>query len=231
VRAAAAEQRPLAAMNESVDYSRYTLAQLRDAQAHVNREAYPEIAAEIDSWVARREEEQQARAELVTPAVSEPSPEAGKTNQVLFALGLVAIGVIVIGVVVFGISTGRAWLHSAPSRAAARQIVIAVATNWDASALEERASSDLKKTLTPETRDRIFAAFRHLGHMQTLGEPTGGAKVWLGFGAYRSRVTAEYRFPATYETGSAIIRVRVVLESGAWKVEEFFVNSDVLLKD
>ena len=214
---------------DSFDYSRYTLEQLLDARAHVDRETYAERAAEIDAWITRRRAERAA----APPAAGEQGPilaTRSGSHTPIIVFGVIAFVLCLVGVTAVVIAATRAWTQSNASREAARRVVLGVVSEWNAPALEANASDEFKKVFTPATRDQVFTLFRKLGNLRSLGEPTGGAKVALGVGAFRSGVTAEYSFPATFVNGEATIRIALVYEKNSWRVNGFFVNSDVLVK-
>lgn len=217
---------------DSFDYSRYTLDQLLDARAHIDRETYAERAAEIDAWITRRRAECANAAQAAGeqgPFLAGGRARSGRHTPII-VFGVIAFILCLVAVSAVVIAATRAWTQSNASREAARRVVLGVVSEWNAPALEANASDEFKKVLTPATLDGVFTMFRKLGKFRSLGEPTGGAKVALGVGAFRSGVTAEYSFPATFANGEATIRIALVYEASSWRVNGFFVNSDVLVR-
>lgn len=215
-------------MRDPYDYSLYSLEQLLDARAHINRALYPERAAEIDRWVAQRSSERDAEQAATQPFDS-PAISAVSTRPLLAACGVAAIVAIATIVSVVAVLVVRWHGEDEASKSAAQRVVTAVTRDWDPEELRNSASQEFKPVTSDPATKRVFKMFRQLGTMNSLGEPTGGARATAGIGAATSGITAEYSFPAKFAHGDATIRVKLIRESGEWKTTGFFVTSDTFL--
>jgi hypothetical protein len=214
-------------MHEPYNYSSYSLEQLLDAQAHVNRELYPERAAEIDQWVVRRSSER-STASPPSDSATRIVTAAHDTRPLLLACGVaVVMAVSIAGVIALLIVRGRQ--HDEASKKVAIDVVNAVTLHWNPDDLRKNAAQEFIPVVsTPET-ERVFKMFRQLGRMTNLGEPVGGTKATAGIGSVRTGLTAEYSFAAKFSNGNATVRVTLAREGGRWKTTGFFVNSEAFL--
>jgi hypothetical protein len=210
-------------MSDSFDYSTYSLEELRDARAHINRAAYPERAAEIDEWIRVRTEA--ASAEPPRP-IRPVKPS--RDMPVLLGCGVVAAAVIALVIIAGTILVSRGNVNDTESQRVAWEIVEAVTADWNTAPLLANASTQLRKEVNEQTLNGIFTMYRKLGARTYLKTPVGGSRSTVGFGSTPTGVTAEYVFEATFTGGPATIRINLVREGKVWKVNGFHVNSDAL---
>ena len=101
----------------------------------------------------------------------------------------------------------------------------AVCTKWDADELEKRASPALKGTASKEQMRRLMEQCKaKLGALKTIGEhtqPQFHAGATTGSGAFQ---TVGMVVSATFEKGTADIRITVVKSGDSWQINEFHVN-------
>lgn len=215
-------------MRDPYDYSRYSLEQLLDAQAHVDRNLYAERAAEIDRWVQQRSAEgtveRKPRQSFVSPAAL-----ASGTQPVVVACGLAALlaAVCLGSIAVFLVIRARG--EDVESKQVAIRVVTAVTRNWDPEPLRSNASREFKPVVSGPTIERAFKMFRQLGAVRSLGQPVGAARATAGIGSLQSGVTADYSFPAQFTNGEGTVRVTLVREDRQWRTTGFFVSSDAFL--
>src|SRR5690349_3365820 len=214
-------------MNETYDYSSYSLEQLLDAQNHINRELYPERAAEIDRWVLRRSAERATAHPSLRSVEATAVPNQG--GRPFLACGIaVMFAVLILGsIVAVLIMRGRG--HDASSKEAALAVVKAVTRDWNPEELRKNASEEFKPVASGPSIERAFKLFRQLGNLISLGEATGSSRATAGFGSVRSGITAEWAFPAKFAHGDATVRVMLIREGGQWKTQGFFINSEAFL--
>lgn len=223
-------------MAEPFDYSRYSLADLIDAQQHIDRTAYPERAAEIDQWIRQRvAEEDAARAAAAAappppPAYSLPatSPRP-RAMSVMAGCGVAAVVGVAALVSFFVILALRGWSQGRGGQEAARQIVLEVTERWSPEPLMTHASKAVRNAVTAEEMTRLFKLYKRLGARTSLGEPKGQTMSRAGFGSAPSGITADYTFPATFTNGPAAIQIVLIREDDAWKVNAFRVQSKALI--
>jgi hypothetical protein len=219
-------------MEDSFDYSACSLEDLLDAQRHIDRNAYPDRAAEIDHWIRQRTTERDAARAAAPPpfAYSPVAPSRSKTTSVLAGCGVAAAVAAAALLSLFVVLGLRSCSQGQGSQEAARKIVDEVTATWTPEPVIANASQAFRKSVTADDTAALFALYRKLGTRTSLGEPTGGAKSSIGFGNYPTGVTAQYQFPATFSSGPATINITLVREDDAWKVYQFSVNSKALFR-
>lgn len=215
-------------MRDPYDYSLYSLEELRDAQAHVDRELYPERAAQIDGWVRQRSAERAAEEARRVPFPA-PSVTTNRGAPFLAACGLTTLFVVAILTFIVVLLLVRARGEGDASKRAALRIASSVARNWNEAELRNSASEAFESIASSPDMERAFRMFRQLGPMASLGEPVGRATAVAGIGAAQSAITAEYSIPAKFANGDATIRITLVRERGQWRTTGFFVISDTFL--
>lgn len=151
-------------------------------------------------------------------------------HRLLAGCGIATLVVIGILAAIFAIFMTRGPAVEAESQKAAREAVVAIVTNWDQQELLRRSSDELKSVLPPDKVGRIFATYRRLGKLQSLGAPQGKAEVKFLAGS-KNGVNTRYSFPATFSAGKATITIRMrKTEAAGWKMFGFTINSDAFLQ-
>jgi hypothetical protein len=79
--------------HQSIDYSKYTLDELRDVQRHISREKYPERARFVDAELARRAASEEAGG-------TSSQETRGRRNTAVIA-GVVIISIAIAQFLVF----------------------------------------------------------------------------------------------------------------------------------
>jgi hypothetical protein len=105
----------------------------------------------------------------------------------------------------------------------------AIISTWDSQALLDRSSPELLATLkSSEDTERLFVVFRRLGPLKKLATPTGAVSsgAFSGTGSF---TLGRYTADATFEHGSAQLRIQVRRSESGWKIDGFHVNSDLFL--
>jgi hypothetical protein len=151
-------------------------------------------------------------------------------NRFLAGCGIVALVVVgaIASLAVF------AWLQfkeaEPQARKAARDAIVATVTTWNEDALLARSTDELRSPAKRPEVDKIFAIYRRLGTFKSLGEPTSNIKFKSFAGNEFRGSTAEYSFPATFSAGSATIRVRMRKLAAGWRIFNFRIDSDALVR-
>jgi hypothetical protein len=149
--------------------------------------------------------------------------------SVMAGCGVAAAVAVAALISLFIVLVLRGRMQGEGAQKAATQVVLAFTENWTPEPLMRQASKDLREKVTAEEAARLFEIYKRLGTRTSLGEPTGTTTASSGFGTFASGIRAEFAFPATFTTGPATIRIRMIREDNAWKVDGFWIESKALL--
>ena len=129
--------------------------------------------------------------------------------------------------VFFGVRAGRAL--DASSHAFVDEAVLAIASRWDLSALESRASPEFLKTTPKEKLETLVEFLSHkLGPLQHYDGAKGQSLIF--YSNHGKQISAHYLVRAQFAQGPATIDVRLVRHGAKWSVLGFHVESDALMK-
>ncbi len=143
--------------------------------------------------------------------------------------GAGCLGVIII-VIIFAIFIPRAFHLEHGATAYIKRAVPAIVAHWDAQQLLDRATPKLQQLslLHRGKLHRLFTMFRELGHLQHLGPPNGSVYSGTSSGGGNA-TTGSFVVPAKSEKGRATIQIQLLRTGSTWKINSFFINSDVFL--
>ena len=143
----------------------------------------------------------------------------------LRALGRI-ISFLVLAVALF---VGWSFLQDYKARAFIRPSIAAIFKRWDFDELKRLSSTKLRANPVFENQGQamMYAMAQVLGPIKNADEPAGTA----GFAFDTRNASADqgtqgsYVVHAYFERGEAEIQIRVVRESGLWRIANFKVNS------
>ncbi len=102
----------------------------------------------------------------------------------------------------------------------------AISSDWNAKALEERASGEFKNTLDDGELKKILDVFnKKLGKMKVYLWSNGQSRVLIN--NYRLVIIAEYVSDVEFEKGDATILTSLIRKGDKWEILGYKVNSDV----
>ena len=173
------------------------------------------------------------------PSATLPPPAPGTRTGTLAFLGgvgmtLAIIGAIVLGllVIVGGFIGYMAYVGNGLDKSSKEyvdQAIPAIVTGWSPDQLVKRESTAFQKATSDDQLVRLFAAFRRLGALKEYQGCKGDSNV-----NYTTRsgkvITANYVGHATFENGTADIKIILVQENNTWKIQGFRVDSPIFLK-
>jgi hypothetical protein len=98
--------------------------------------------------------------------------------------------------------------------------VPAIVANWDQRQLLDRATPELRGSVTPAGLEFLFQGLSRLGSLVNYEGATGGANL-----SYRSgsgaQVTASYVAKARFQNGTAVFRIALVRRDEHWMINGF----------
>jgi hypothetical protein len=150
-------------------------------------------------------------------------------RKVLIGCGGISVVLVVILAFFVGSFVYRASRLDKEAVAYMEREIPAIISTWDSRALLDRSSPELLATLkSPEDTERLFVVFRRQGPLQKLATPTGtvSSGAFTGTGSF---TIGRYTADATFEHGSAQLRIQVRRSESGWKIDGFHVNSDLFL--
>ena len=144
-------------------------------------------------------------------------------KKILMIVGALAIGTVVLLIGLFAVIATVGNRLDRESKAYAEGSMIAIVTNWDENALMTRASPEFINATREQNMNAFFEQYRRLGRMTHYKGSMGDANItfWTGTGR---RITAVYNAQATFENGTAEIRITLIKRGHDWRVMGFNVN-------
>jgi hypothetical protein len=148
----------------------------------------------------------------------------------LIALATVILAFLAIAALVSVAGYYSASVREGEARAYVDRTVPAVVGRWSTGDLLANASREMLRDITLDRIDTLFASLKQrLGPLRAYG----GARREGYFFAFTMRgrvLTYVYLVSAKFERGPAQIRVRAVWRDGQWKLSDFYVVSDALVR-
>lgn len=145
-------------------------------------------------------------------------------RRFLYILGALSLIVIVANVVSLGVAIFNAGNLDAESKAYVDSAVPAIVANWNEHELLDRATPELRKSITPAALDDLFNRLSHLGAMVEYDGATGQATMSYFTGA-GSTVSASYVAKARFQNGTATFEIVLMKRGGHWMIHNFHVDA------
>ena len=142
----------------------------------------------------------------------------------LFVLLVIAIGSCAVPLLTQGPKLGE------ESHAYAERVLSEVVTTWDQEALEGELSPEFREVTSDAELTKLFALFRRLGDLESLGEPEGDLNVSKSVGQ-ETLIRAVWVFEAEFENGPAEITLFLIKHGSTWQVAGFYVDSELFLEE
>lgn len=104
-----------------------------------------------------------------------------------------------------------------------------IVANWSPQELTNQATAGfLAAAKSPDEVDRLFKMFSQLGTLKHLDTPNGTvfSGAYTGTGAV---TIGNYAVRAEFEKGPANIKIQLLRVGDAWKINGFWINSEVFL--
>ena len=104
-----------------------------------------------------------------------------------------------------------------------------IVDHWNSQNLLDRASTNLVAVLKPRQKlDQLFEMFQQLGSLKQLDTPKGSV-VTTSFTGQGTHTVGNYTIQADFEKGPASISVQLLRVGNDWKINGFYIHSDVFL--
>jgi hypothetical protein len=139
---------------------------------------------------------------------------------VLGALTLVILVAAGIGAAVL-VYEGKAL--DGESKAFVDSAVPAIAARWDQQQLLDRATPDLKRSISQDRLTSMFKGLSQLGPLVNYEGATGEANM-LYFTGTGASVSASYVAKADFQNGNAVFQIALVKREGHWMINGFHVD-------
>lgn len=144
---------------------------------------------------------------------------------------LITAAILVITVGVVGYGTVRFVLHRSElneqSKAFVDRAMVEVASNWDPSALIERATPALREKLRHDELAAVSDGLTKAGRFWQYDGSQGG--VHLPYAStLRGPLTATYIAHAAYAGGLVTFHIGLIIDKGKWAIDAFHVDIQYL---
>jgi hypothetical protein len=150
-------------------------------------------------------------------------------KKLLIILGAVFLAIIVLAAVGIGIVAVKGSALDKQSKAYVDTTVPIIVSGWDEQELLSRASPEFMQVAKKEDVDKLYTMFRRLGRLREYQGSEGQSDMSLTTQNGR-RTTAFYTAKASFDAGSAIIKITLIKHGEQWQIAGFHVDSDVFLK-
>jgi hypothetical protein len=146
-------------------------------------------------------------------------------RRFLYILGGLFLVILIAGGAAIAIAVFNGRALDLESQAYVDVSIPAIAKNWSDAELLERATPELRKSMTQEQLDSLFSSFSRIGHMTRYKGSMGGSMVSYVAGVGKT-VSASYIAKATFRNGNAIFRIALVKRNGHWLINTLRVDLD-----
>jgi hypothetical protein len=144
-------------------------------------------------------------------------------RKFLYILGALTVIILVVGAVGVGVVVYNGRALDAESKTFIDTAVPAIATNWSEDALLERATPELRGSVTPDQLRTLFEGFSRLGRLVEYQGSKGDANMSYIAGVGGS-VSALYVATAKFQNGDAVFRITLLKRNGQWLIHNFHVD-------
>ena len=144
-------------------------------------------------------------------------------RKFLCFVGATALTVLVAAVIGVGVLVWHGRALDAESKAYVDGVVPAITAHWDKEALLDRATPELRASITANQISALFDNLSRLGPLVEYEGATGDANMsyYTGKGG---QVSATYQAKARYQNGEATLRLLLLKRDGEWRIQGFHVD-------
>lgn len=144
-------------------------------------------------------------------------------------LGAIFAAILIIVIIAVALFIPRALKLDREATSYIQDVAPKIVEQWNAQELVDRATPELLSAAkSRDELDRLFIMFRQLGRLKHLDTPKGA--VTSGAFSGTGPVTiGNYTAAAEFEHGAATMRIQLRRVGDMWKINGFYINSDVFL--
>lgn len=144
-------------------------------------------------------------------------------RKLLCIIGATTLTAIVVAMIGISMLIWKGNGLDAESQAFVDAAVPAITMHWTKEALLDRATPELRATVTS---DKITALFENFSRLRALVEYDGakGQANMTYFTGTGGQISAAYEAKAKYENGMATIRFVLLKRDGRWRIQNFHVD-------
>jgi hypothetical protein len=144
-------------------------------------------------------------------------------------LGVVFALIIVVLIIVFAIFIPRIFKLDGEATAYIQNEVPKIVAQWDPQELIDRGTPELVASAQlSDDPKKFFSMCQKLGSLKHLDTPLG--RIYMSTSSTKgSRTIGNYTIPAEFEKGAATITIRLFKVNDTWKIDGFYISSEVLL--
>jgi hypothetical protein len=144
-------------------------------------------------------------------------------RKLLYAVGASTFVVIFASAVAIAVLAYNGGQFDKESKEFVDGAVPAIVASWDRQQLLERATPELRSSVTPDKLASMFQSLSRLGSLVNYEGAKGEANLsyFTGTGA---RISASYVAKARFENGSAVFRIALVRRDEHWMINGFHID-------
>jgi hypothetical protein len=150
-------------------------------------------------------------------------------KKLLIILGIVFLAIIILLAVGIGLVAVKGSALDKQSKAYVDRTVPVIVSGWDEEALLSQASPEFKQATDKNELDKLYTMFRRLGGLREYQGSDGQSYMSLTT-QNGQRTTAAYTAKASFDAGSAVIKISLIKHGDQWQIAGFLVNSDAFLQ-
>lgn len=151
---------------------------------------------------------------------------ANKMKKLLSIIGGIALLAIFAIGFIWVVSIIQVPKLNSSSKAYVENEMPLILSGWSADEIKRQSSPQLLEVIN-ESQDNFEKTIKWLskiGRLKSIGDIRGNAEIFYGI-RYGEVQVADYDIGAKFEGGDAHIEVRLIKNSGKWKITYFHVNS------
>jgi hypothetical protein len=150
-------------------------------------------------------------------------------KKAFMVLGIVFAAVLLVAGAFLGYAAYTGSKLDASSKIYVDANIPPIIGTWSTAELLSRASPELRGVVSDEQLSQLFKKLSQLGLLIKYDGAKSGSRTVMTT-ANGKAVTADYEANATFEKGSAKIKISLIMANGQWALLSFYVDSPIFLK-
>jgi hypothetical protein len=151
-------------------------------------------------------------------------------KKVFIVLGIIALLLIIFAAASVNYVAFRGRQLDASSKAYVDANIPVIVSSWSADELLKRSSGEFRRATDDKQLNLMFTKLKQLGQFQKYEGSKGESNTIFNYKSAKETKMANYVATATFQNGSAYIKVELIQENGQWLIYGFSVDMPILLK-
>ena len=151
-------------------------------------------------------------------------------KKVFVILGIIALLLIIFAAASVNYVAFRGRQLDVSSKAYVDTNVPVIVSSWSVDELTKRSSAEFREATDDKQLNLIFIRLKQLGQFQKYEGAKGESNTIFNYKSAKETKMANYVATATFQNGSANIKVTLIQEDGQWQIYGFSVDSPIFTK-